>query len=315
MVSIFKYLKTHNMVSTIYKIKEKVCYKISDLYFKMNIKISWKLFLKKNETGISTQKRTPKVIVSLTSFPARIDTVNETIKSLLMQTFKPNMIVLWLGKDKFPDKEKNLPQSLLALKKYGLTIEWCKDMGSYTKLVPSLKKWHDQILISVDDDIIYPLDTVEKLYYAYEQHPEYIHCHRVTKYILNSDGKYELVGGGWDTYGVPSFLHKQTGVGGVLYPPDCLYKDVTDDSIFREIAHLNDDAWFWLMGVLTGYKVSVVENPNLILHYVGKTQNGPSQYRINDNFIWPEFYNILNRYPILKDILREESVKMNEQNQ
>ena len=48
-------------------------------------KIRWGLYShKKGWTGITNQKRKVKVIVSLTSFPARIDIVDITIKSLLM---------------------------------------------------------------------------------------------------------------------------------------------------------------------------------------------------------------------------------------
>ena len=59
------------------------------------------------ETDVSRYKH--GLIVSLTSFPARIHLVHYAIYSLLRQSLKPNRIVLWLGEDKFPDKENDLP--------------------------------------------------------------------------------------------------------------------------------------------------------------------------------------------------------------
>ena len=92
-------------------------------------KVRWIACLCKREySGVNNNKRDTKVIVSLTSFPARIDTVYITIRSILMQSLKPDIIILWLAQEQFPEKEKELPYNLLKLKKYGLTIEWCHDI-------------------------------------------------------------------------------------------------------------------------------------------------------------------------------------------
>lgn len=42
-----------------------------------------------------------KLVVSLTTFGERIFTVHKTIESLMLQTLKPNHIVLWLAEDEF----------------------------------------------------------------------------------------------------------------------------------------------------------------------------------------------------------------------
>ena len=43
-----------------------------------------------------------------------------------------------------------------------------------------------------------------------------------------------------------------TTVGGVIYPPHSLYKDVTRDDIFMEISRYNDDVWCFAMALLQG---------------------------------------------------------------
>jgi len=80
--------------------------------------------------GVSDEIRKPQLIVSLTSYPARINSVHITINTLLQQSLKPNKVILWLASEQFPNKENDLPDNLLRLKDYGLTIEWCdKDLN------------------------------------------------------------------------------------------------------------------------------------------------------------------------------------------
>ena len=55
--------------------------------------------------GITENKRDTKIIVSLTSFPERMDDVHYTLYSLLNQEFKPDEIILWLSQEEFPNKE------------------------------------------------------------------------------------------------------------------------------------------------------------------------------------------------------------------
>ena len=52
-------------------------------------------------SGISDEKYCENdIIISLTSYASRVQTVHLTIESLLNQTIKPNKIILWL---RFPD--------------------------------------------------------------------------------------------------------------------------------------------------------------------------------------------------------------------
>src|ERR1019366_6133497 len=53
-----------------------------------------------------------RIIVSMTSFPTRIDKVWLVIETILRQTIKPDKIILWLSKDQFSSLD-SLPQKLL----------------------------------------------------------------------------------------------------------------------------------------------------------------------------------------------------------
>ena len=111
----------------------------------------------------------PKLIVSLTSHPPRIRTTVVTLNTLLRQTLKPNKLILWLAESQFPKKEKDLPKDLLELRDLGLEIRWCEDFKSYKKLIPALKEFPNDIIITADDDLYYEEDWLESLYQAYQQ--------------------------------------------------------------------------------------------------------------------------------------------------
>lgn len=270
--------------------------------------IRWdRMCRKKRFQGISTKQRKEDIIVSLTTYPARIEYVHTVIESLMMQTTKPNRLILWLAKDQFPQKEKELPENLLRLKKYGLSIEWCEDLRSYKKLIPTLKKYPDAIIITADDDMYYHPKMVQRLYAAYLKEPNYIHCHRVSKFYM-CNGEFKTIAGGYNVYNHPSYLHKLTGGSGSCYPPHLLPKDMTDERLFMNLAPTNDDIWFWLMGVLAGLKCNVVRHSYPALYFVEGSQTEALNY-INDQgekLFWKQFENILKHYPQLKEILKQE---------
>ena len=56
----------------------------------------------------------------------------------------------------------------------------------------------------------------------------------------------------------PSFNLFPTGVGGVLYPPGSLNRDVVKKELFLELCPLADDIWFKAMGLLNGTKTIMV---------------------------------------------------------
>ena len=214
------------------------------------------------ESGVNMDKRDVEIVVSLTSYPARITTVHMTIMTLLNQKVKPDKVVLWLAREQFPKGMAALPEKLLALQNVGLTIEWTHDIQSYKKLIPTLKLCPDAIVVTCDDDTFYPPHWLEMLMASYAKHPDCVHCHRGHTIRFDSNGKV-LPFLKWEFESVsaePSFLNFQTGIGGVLYPPHCLAAEVFNELAFMELATTCDDHWFWAMAVLNGTKIKIVEN-------------------------------------------------------
>jgi hypothetical protein len=262
-------------------------------------------YLAGDEYRITTEKRNPEVIVSLTSYPTRIPRIHYTIISLLKQTIKPDEIILWLGEEKFPNRNDDLPNKLIKLTEHGLTIKYCKDIRSHTKLIPALRKYSEDIIVTTDDDIFYPNNWLELLINSYNQDQTTIHCHRAHKITFTQNGdicRYN----DWKSNieykeTVISYTNFLTGVGGVLYPPHVLYPDVTNESLFMKLAPLADDVWFWAMAVMNGTKICVVKNN------IGKMlSNTPMDY---DDIISPDGLCAVNVMQCQNDIQIKQVLK------
>ena len=278
----------------------------------LNNKSIWEDFRRIKEGTFSTLVK-KKIIVSLTSFPERIATVHQAIETLLNQSMPPDMVVLWLAEEQFPTKEKELPAELMEQTKRGLKIGWCKDLKSYKKLIPTLKQYPDDIIITADDDLLFSPNMIECLYNDYKQNPQYIHCHRNTMISFVKEDKINIVPGGRSTYPTPTYLHKLCGGAGCLYPPRCLFKDVVNEELFLKLVPTNDDIWFWLMGCLNGFKVNVVQGNMPDLTYIPGTQDGSCLWKVNDRgekLFFTQLNNVLAFYPGLKRLLINEQEKI-----
>jgi len=233
-------------------------------------------FYKKTKTsGITSTKRDPLLIVSLTSYPERMKTIHFTLHTLLNQSIKPDKLILWLAKEQFPRREKDIPRKVRRLKKYGLSIEWCSDIRSYKKLIPTLKEYPDDIIVTADDDIYYPNNWLELLYESYLKNKEIIHCHRAHKIIFDENKKI-LQYKDWEKQTTSrdiSFLTFFTGAGGILYPPHSLLIDVSKQDLFMKLTPDADDIWFWAMAVLNGTKIQIVENNISKIAVIDETQD------------------------------------------
>ena len=62
-----------------------------------------------------------------------------------------------------------MPKELKELMKRGLEIRFCKDIGPHGKLIYALKEFPDAIVVTADDDMIYPKDWLEKLFESYKK--------------------------------------------------------------------------------------------------------------------------------------------------
>ena len=207
--------------------------------------------------SLNQEERKEKIIVSLTSFPARINSVGYAIKSLFNQTVKPDKIILWLAETQFQGVE--LPVLLNQLCEKGLEIRFCKDLRSHKKYYFVLQEQQpNELVITYDDDLIYPEDSIERLYKTYKKFPDCIVCNRAQLCTEEKGklGKY----GTWTVYaseGVKSpstRLFPSTG-GGTLYPYHAVDKEAFNEEAMRKTALTADDLWMRFMSAKKGTKI------------------------------------------------------------
>lgn len=235
--------------------------KLRVLHYKLdclleNVYIRLARFPKK---GINeSEDREEKIIVSLTSFPARINKVYYAIKSLMLQTYKPDAIVLWLAEEQFPNKV--LPSNIELLIEKGLTIKWCNDLRSHKKYYYALQEQkNNELIITYDDDIIYEADSIEKLMVSHKEYPTCIICNRGHEMMLLDNGKLDEYSR-WkiqSSTGVnqPALLIMPSTGNGCLYPYNCMPKVTFDWDLIKENALTADDIWMRFCSLKNRVKV------------------------------------------------------------
>jgi hypothetical protein len=233
-------------------------------------------------TNIETN-RTTKVIVSLTTFPERINLVHKALYSIMGQTYKPDKIILWLAKSQFPNKENDLPIKVTELVNYGLSIMWVdKDIKSYKKLIPTLKLYPNDIIITADDDLYYPKDWIISLIESYNSYPDDIHSHLITR-ISYKKGNVNILPRDKELINKPSYSNKLLGGSGTLYPPHSLSNEVLNEKVFMKIAPTSNDIWFWGAALKQKTKIRWIKNNMKELYYVEGSQDTKCLTDINDS--------------------------------
>ncbi|MDE6694564.1 MAG: hypothetical protein K2J57_01875, partial [Bacteroidales bacterium] len=127
---------------------------------------------------------------------------------------------------------------------------FCEDIRSYTKLIPTLKIAPKDVIVTVDDDVIYSRNLLCTLNKEHEKSPTSICCTHAVYPALSDEGTltpyktWEIVRNAKKD---PQKLLFPVGVGGILYPPQSLHEDVFCQDCFMDICPLADDIWFWAM--------------------------------------------------------------------
>lgn len=194
-----------------------------------------------------------KIIVSLTSYPARYENLHLVIESLLNQKLKANKIVLYL----YEGEAVALPDSLLKLqsKKFEI-VRVNENIRPHKKYYYAFKDFPNDLIITVDDDYIYPDDLVMNLYRVHLKYRDAVVCGRCRKICFDIDEKV-LPYNDWPLFCNDSKPKKgliATGVGGVLYQPRLLDERVLDMDKLKKLALNQDDMWLKIMEILKGIK-------------------------------------------------------------
>lgn len=183
------------------------------------------------------------IIVSLTSHSIRLANVAKTtIWSIINSTFKNLHIVITVFKDDLP----LMPNDLKLLIKRGFVelIVADKAIGPHTKYFYAMQKYRNNPVITVDDDVIYPETMVQQLVDAMKKYPNTIIARR--SFVMVGDKNGIAPYRSWMKHFAgktqPSHKNFATGIGGVLYPADCLH--ISDNDLPEILSVKFDDDFF-----------------------------------------------------------------------
>jgi len=210
-------------------------------------------------------------VISLTSHPARFNTLSQALNSLLAQRLIAKNIYLNIAHEdlgKLPDSVKDLASSGL------IKINTCENLGPGKKLIPTLKLEKSLPIIVVDDDLIFETDLTLKLMIAHHLSPGTIIASRVHKIIHTPEGKISAYINWQKNYSLsdgPSIDLLATSGAGTLYKAEFFHNDVTDEKAYTELAFHTDDLWWFIQSKRIGTKTKRLPGQS-ILNYVDGTQ-------------------------------------------
>jgi hypothetical protein len=203
---------------------------------------------------LNQEKRDIIVTASLTSFPARINYVHLAIKSLMLQSYKPDRIILWLANEQFPDHD--LPANLTDLEKCGLEIKWCDNLYGHKKYYYCIaQQKENEVVITFDDDIIYPIDAIKRLVAKHREFPNCLVCERAQSLPKNKVNFYNV--GRWNTISDVALSKPSNSVcpstgGGYLIPYGAYPQHMLKKELIVKYALKNDDMWCMFMAAENG---------------------------------------------------------------
>ena len=115
------------------------------------------------------------IVVCMTSWVKRIKNVKVVVESIMKNTLQPDRLYLSLSTEEFPNREIDLPKDLVNYFNSDgrLIINWVEGENTkcMKKVFPVLQYLEDyDIIIPMDDDIMYPLDYIERRVEEYKTH-------------------------------------------------------------------------------------------------------------------------------------------------
>ena len=205
--------------------------------------------------------------------------MSSVVKSIKQQELLPQKILLILYEKDY--NQYNLNVSGIEI------IKVNKDIKSHKKYFYTMLKYRDYAIITFDDDIFYPSNTIVSIFESYIKHPNIISGRR--SHLIKYKKNYEI-----DLYKKWKFEQKRikkpdynifiTTGAGTIYPPDILNIDerylniineviTTDDIILKHFEINKGIESIWVPNTLMLGSIIVKETSKVINIPLYKTNN------------------------------------------
>lgn len=236
----------------------------------------------------------------MASYEKRFPTLNLCLNSIIKQFVKPDKILLYLDRS-----YKTIPFQILKFQEQGVEICIAEtDLKSHNKYFYAMQKYPNDILITLDDDVLYPPDLLNKLLVSYKKYPFAVSAGRVHKMCFNSNG-YIMSYNSWEKeaalYDTPSMDLIAIGVGGILYPPKCMDNTLFNVKKIQQLCLYGDDIWLKAMQMLKGTPVVAIHQKKQHPPVIANTQQH-GLYIINKKQQRNDLYikNVFQEYNLIR---------------
>lgn len=271
-----------------------------------------------------------ELVVSLTSYWKRLPWIRNTLDSLMAQSVKPDRILLWVANE---DKDC-VPENVQELNGNGIEINYCKDIGPYKKMIPTLSAFQEAAVITADDDLWYGRHWVRDLVQTWSsiaphvESPEhYAVCHRAHGVTFDerrmriqpySEWEYEVeptfVSGDYKAAATSatSRLFASSGTG-IFIPPGPFRQTLLDrQDTFMQLAPFTDDiSYFFTMGYAGMKTVLTPLQTACVPFYI--PQDDPLQF-LNNTSRNDQAVRVISKEMGLPDAFLKETVSFPKRN-
>lgn len=219
-----------------------------------------------------------KLIVSMTTYPARIADIHYVLDTIFDQTRKADEVILWLAEEQFPNKDLDLPHSVMKfVEKNKIQIRWCEDLKPHKKYFYALQEYHDDLIVTIDDDLLYHPQLLENLYVSYLIHPDAIsaaRAHLITRDEEDNVLPYKYWVKEYDgCIDEPSMQLLCTGGAGSLYPAYLFGPELFDKQAIMDCCLFADDIWLKVLELVAGIPVVIAERYQGLKYVPGSQTN------------------------------------------
>ena len=194
-------------------------------------------------------------IVSMTTIPSRLHMLEVNLESLLNQSYQFDKLVINID-DNISKEDLEKYEKLKAISSK-IELNQCESKWrSCNKLLPTLQRYPNDVIITVDDDVYYQDKCIEELVKHYELLPtpqKIIIAHEINPIFIKQQENYVGYYNTWD------YKFKQVEYGKYLsncclFPPHVFDGTMLFDyeKMMKYTNGLHDELWFWLCSTLNG---------------------------------------------------------------
>lgn len=221
-------------------------------------------------------------VVSLTTFEPRWARVHYTLEAIGAGHLKPSRLLLWVASSVL---QMGIPDPLKRLQSRGVEILQCEDIGPHKKYFPAVNMLASEVpLVTADDDVLYPIDWLERLRAAALRLPGCVLAHRARTIALLPDGGLASYSQWAHCHSArPSALHIAVGIGGVLYPGVMQQALRQAGDGFRTNCPRADDIWLKAIALRHGVDVAqVADTTPFLIDVPGMRESGLARHNVNE---------------------------------